>query len=57
MTSVAEAATEIAIAQRDRALGSVRKLVRQLERIGGYTTPEQQAELWEARALLAESER
>lgn len=50
-----------ALAQRDhanahcdRALEIVRLLVRQLEKIGGYATHEQQAELRDARALLAE---
>jgi hypothetical protein len=36
---------------------SLRALVRQLEQIGGYSTPEQQAELRCARAVLAEGNR
>jgi hypothetical protein len=39
------------------ALESLSALVRQLERIGGYATHEQQAELRTARAVLAEEGR
>ena len=46
-----------ALAQRDRAIAAISKLVRQLECIQGYATYEQQAELREARAVLAESGR
>lgn len=30
------------------------RLVRRVERAGGYATPDEQADLWEARAALAE---
>lgn len=50
----ADERADVAVARGARALGSLRSLVRQLERIGGYTTHEQQAELREARALIAE---
>lgn len=46
---------EVALAQRDAALKSLRLLVRQLERVQGYSTHEQQSELREARAVLAEA--
>lgn len=48
---------EAIIAQRDRALTSLKKLIRQLKRIGGYSTCDEQAELREARAVVAESGR
>lgn len=41
-------------ARADRAIASLRALVRQLERIGGYATHEDQAEVREARAVIAE---
>lgn len=39
------------------ALESLSAMVRQLERIGGYATPQDQAELRHARAVLAEEGR
>lgn len=48
-------AIEHAVAQRDRALTSLKKLIRQLERIGGHSTYDEQADLREARAVVAES--
>lgn len=39
-------------AERDRAVVMLRKLVRQLEHVGGYMTHEQQTELREARAFI-----
>ncbi len=45
---------EAVLAYLDRALESVRELVRQLDRIEGHTTHNEQADLRKARALLAE---
>jgi len=45
---------EVRTAQRDRALDMVAALERMLTAIGGYMTPEQQAALFSARALLVE---
>lgn len=41
-------------AQNKRLAKSATALVRQLERIGGYSKPDDQADLREARAVLAE---
>lgn len=45
---------EILTAERDRAVESLKKLVRQLERIRGYASHEDQTDLRDARALLVE---
>lgn len=49
------ARAELAEAHRAEALLALRALVRQLERIGGYSTPQDQQALRDARALLVES--
>jgi hypothetical protein len=46
---------EVLTAQRDSAIESLKKLVRQLERIRGHSTYQDQADLREARAVIAES--
>ena len=46
---------EVDGARLEQAMACVAKLVRQLERVGGFATSGDQAELWEARALLAEA--
>lgn len=52
--ALARLAPNVVLAQRDAALESLRRLVRQLERIQGYATHEAQMELREARAVIAE---
>ena len=47
-------ALDLAQAQRDAALTSLRALVFYVQRVGGYMTSEDQAMLRGARALLAE---
>lgn len=56
MTASVSERFEIIRARHDRACRALYALVRQLERIGGYMTTEQQAELREARAVLAEAD-
>lgn len=51
------ARAETAEAVCDQALQSLSRLVKQLERIGGYATHEHQQELRDARALLVEAGR
>jgi hypothetical protein len=43
-------------ARHDRALDCLKALLRQLERIQGYSTHDEQQQLRDARALLAEAE-
>ncbi len=50
----AQRSDEAIAAQRDAAMVVLAALVRQLERVQGYSTHEAQAELREARALIAE---
>jgi hypothetical protein len=45
---------DTAEAKLEHALDALSRLVRQLERVGGYAKHEDQAELQEARAVLAE---
>ena len=48
-------APEVIQAERDRAILCVYQLVRQLERIQGYSTHAEQTELRHARAVLVEA--
>lgn len=45
---------QVAKAQRDEALDMVRRLVKRIDKHGGYSKPDQQADMRGARALLAE---
>lgn len=53
MTDLA-AAYELRVAERDAALSALDKLERMIKRIGGHMTPEDQATLRAATAVLAE---
>lgn len=50
------AARDHALAQRDALAAALRELVAIITNEGGYLTPERQAQLRHARALLAEHE-
>lgn len=49
------AALEVALAQRDRALGVVDRLERMASKAGGYSSHGEQSTVREARALLEET--
>lgn len=53
LASVTERADRLE-AERDRALVLLRRLAHRIERIGGHSTPVEQSDMLEARALLAE---
>lgn len=48
---------ELALAQRDGLVESLRELVRYVKKAGGYMTYEDQLVLWRAEAALVEAER
>ena len=52
---VAEAAQLIAEAERDRAVSALKRLLTVVDR-KSYMTPDQQGAIWEAAAVVAESE-
>lgn len=54
MSPLAEEHIEMLRARNERLATSLKALVRQLERIGGHTTHDEQGELRIARSILAE---